>query len=314
MEQKPDKKFLKFTVDFTFKELFKRHVDLTQEFLQRFLPLPPGCTITEVTIKDPHLSPEQVTALESGEFRKFFILDLLITISRTLEDGTTTDEIVFVEMQTTSQPSFTDRIIAYTGRAYSEQLERGDDYQKLKRVYSLIFVTKNLKAFSEVDEYYHLCDIRRIEAPHLTLSSGMQFIVIELGKSAKDVNAANDLREIWCYFLKNSEELSELEIKLLAKKGGKEMSKALKYAEELSQDERFRRYENTIEKGRREGREEGIEKGREEGIEEMASAMLAGGAEVTLVARVMLAQGAKISSVAKITKLSKDEVVRLEKM
>ena len=84
------------------------------------------------------------------------------------------------------------------------------------------------------------------------------------------------------------------------------MSKALKYAEELSQDERFRRYENTIEKGRREGREEGIE--------EMASAMLAGGAEVTLVARVMLARGAKISSVAKITKLSEDEVVRLEKM
>ena len=97
-----------------------------------------------------------------------------------------------------------------------------------------------------------------------------------------------DLKEKWCYFLRESSALKEEDIRLLSQ--DRDMEKALRHLEELSRDKELfykalsqensemaydlnkqgwieEGIERGIEKGIERGREEGIEIGREEGIE-----------------------------------------------
>ena len=88
--------------------------------------------------------------------------------------------------------AFSNRLLAYLARVYSEQLKIGDDYKKLRPAYSLAFIKTRLHQFKSLDEYYHVCRLQRIHSPHLTFSEGMQFVVVELGKFKKKLEELLD--------------------------------------------------------------------------------------------------------------------------
>ena len=109
-------------------------------------------------------------------------LDLKVSFKR---GGSDAKEIVDVEVQTTNQEGFSNRLLAYAARAYSKQLKRGKKYTELSPVYSLLFTTENMPEFKGVCEYYHHSAIQRVKPPHSIFSTGMQFVVVELKKFTK---------------------------------------------------------------------------------------------------------------------------------
>ncbi len=237
---------------------------------------------------------------------------------RTNAKGEIIKETVNVEVQTSNHRNFTDRILAYSGRLYSDQLDRGDTYKKLHPVYSLVFSTQNLKEFAQIkDDYRHVCNIRRIKEPQVVMSRGMCFVIVELGKFTTGLAKAESTRDEWAYMIKNSKSLKLEDCKQFLKKGG-EMAEALKHLWDISKDKKLRaaamsrdkerrdrlaereeHWEDGHQKGEAKGRQEGRKEGRQEREKE--------------IARDLLAAGTGPEFVAKVTKLTLAEIEELIK-
>ena len=297
--------FLKLTNDAAFKAYFKSNKQLLISLLSSFLPLPKGSIIIKVESVDSELSPMKVLT-DKNKANKTFVLDLLVRFERITPSGDKQIETVNVEMQTTSESYFTDRILAYLCRIYFEQLKKGSGYNKLFPVYLLAFTTKNLKEFKGIKDYYHVCNIRRTKSPEVLMSGGLCFVIVELNKFAKSAKDLYNTRESWCYLLKNSYNMGALEYRSFKEKGG-QMAKAVKSLWNLSQEEAEREYLFALEKqerdrissedsARREGRQEGIQKERRE------------------IALNLLKSGFDTQIILDATKLSKEELEQLKKM
>ena len=309
--------FLKLTNDAAFKAYFKFNKELLISLLTSFLPLPTGSIITDIEILDPELPPDILSKVEGEKSGKNFILDLRASFEKRTPTGNYKTEFVNVEMQTISQPYFTDRTLAYSCRLYSRQIEEGSSYKKLFPVYSLAFINENLKAFNPIKDYYHICNIRRTESPEVLMSHGLCFVIVELGKFDKNIKQLYNTRESWCYLLKNSYKMNDIEYRSLKNKGG-DMAKAVKHLWNLSQNEVLREYLEAIDKKERDrvSREEfvredalekgikrGIKKGIEKGIEK----------ERREIALNMLKNKIDIQVILDSTKLSREELEQLKK-
>ena len=308
--------FLKLTNDAAFKAYFKDNEEALKSLLTHFLPLPKNSEVVRVEVLDPELHPDSPSVIKEEESGKRFVLDLRMHLKRNTQSGAQKTEIVNVEMQTTSKSYFTDRTLVYACRLYSQQLKKGSDYHKLLPVYSLVFITKNLKEFKSVKDYHHICNICRITPPHVLMSNGLCFVVIELGKFDKNVKQLYDIRESWCYLLKNSSKMNDIEYKSLENKGD-DMAKAVKHLLNLSQDEALQEYIDAFDKrerdrisaenlARREGQQEGIEKGIEKGRKEGRQE---GIEEVVLK---FLNAGMSAEKISEITGFSKKEIYKLQ--
>ena len=262
--------FLNLTQDLMFKSYFKLNKNVLKSLLNAFLPLPEDSSIKEVFILDPF-----IPALTHEE--KSSLMDLRVQ----LDSG----EFVNVEMQAFPHKSFTKRILLYWAKNYGSQLKTGEKYEKLCPAYSLIFSTYDL--FSDVDCFYTSFSIRSDESPYFCFDEGLRIVTVELSKfKQRDPTALLDLREKWCYLLKESKKMGEREGKELSSKG-REMEEAMFHLKELSREESLRLVEEAREKawkdqaareddsfnrGKAQGIEEGIaegtEKGRTQGIAE----------------------------------------------
>ena len=316
--------FLRLTNDVAFKAYFKANEFLLTSIITHFLPLPKGSKVCKVDVVNPELSPEQVTqkltkqGLEAG---KSFILDLVVKFERMMQDGRIDLGTVNVEMQATSDPYLIERVLVYIGWLYSSQLKKGESYDQLVLVYSLVFTTQNLKVFKGISDYYHVCNIRRTMPPEVLMSNAMCFIIVELGKFDKNVKQLHNIRESWCYLLKNSDQINQSEYEFLKGQGG-DMAKAVGELWSMSQDEVLQEYIYALEKkeriritaekyARNKGFKEGIEKGhlkgrlkgREEGREEGHVA----------VALNMLKKGLDFHLISECTGLSAKDVEALKK-
>ena len=109
-----------------------------------------------------------------------------------------------------------------------------------------------------------------------------------------------DLREEWCYLLKESKKMGEREGKELSSKG-REMEEAMFHLKELSREESLRLVEEAREKawkdqaareddsfnrGKAQGIAEGIEKGRTQGKKDLILSMLKNGLEISLISKI----------------------------
>ena len=297
-------KIIDLKKDLAFKLYFKGNEAVLKSLLQHFLPLPPGSKIAHVEVLD---SEANTPSLQPAE--KDFVLDLKVKIIR--QEGAT--ETVNVEMQSSFQDHFTDRLLAYASRLYTGQIKPGQKYGQLYPVYSLAFSGDRVKEFDSIaDEYYHVCTIRREDSDpsrRPLFSKGMQFVVVELNKFSKTtVEELVDFRENWCYLLKNGPHISGPEFATISNKG-EEMGDAVKRLWNLSEDEYIQEQMEAIEKQRmdqldredyaeKKGREEGEKKGREERNRE--------------VARQMLAEGENIAKICRYTGLTEKEVDALK--
>ena len=202
--------FLNLTQDLMFKNYLKLNKNLLKSLLQAFIPLPGNSSIKDITILDsllPSLSPEEKSSL----------MDLRVQ----LDSG----EFVNVEMQAFPHKSFTQRIPLYWAKNYGFQLKTGKRYETLCPAYSLIFSAYDL--FCETGGFYTSFSIRSDQSPYFCFNEDLRLVTVELSKFRKKKPASLlDLREEWCYLLKESRRMGERESEELSAKG-EEMKKAM---------------------------------------------------------------------------------------
>ncbi len=107
-------RFLDVKTDFAFKKVFgsEDSTDILIDFLNAVLEYPPERTITALTIVDPY----QIPLLKGMK-------DTYVDVKAKLTDG----RQVIIEMQVLNVPGFEQRVLFNAAKAYSVQLQKGDD-------------------------------------------------------------------------------------------------------------------------------------------------------------------------------------------
>ncbi len=109
-----------------------------------------------------------------------------------------------VEMQVTDKAGFAKRVVYYTAKNYSSQLNVGEEYYQLKRT---VFIGILNFEFLETDNYLSRHLILDVETLEHKLKD-LDFNFIELPKFNKTENELKTLIEKWIYFIKNAKNLS----------------------------------------------------------------------------------------------------------
>lgn len=229
-------------------------------------------------------------------------------------------ELFIIEIQQTRQVHYLERILFGVGKAVTEHLQLGEEYAKVKKVYSISILYFDL---CEGDDYvYHG------QTTFLGLHTGSQLQVSERNREAFrmrtpqevfpeyylimvnefDKVATTPLDE-WIEYLKSGKIRPDTSVKGLREAREKLLYVSMDEAERRAYDRHLEdiMYEKDvlltaklegIEEGRAEGREEGRAEGREEGIR----------AEKLLLASRMKEAGIDITQISAITGLSANEV------
>ena len=249
--------YINLTSDVVFQHFFKKDEIVLKSLLKAFLPLPENKSIQKVQVLDSFSLPDQ--NIED----KCSIFDMKLKLS--------TGEKINVEMQSFSDEYLLKRVMFYLSRLYTEGLGKGEDYGQLPHSYSLVFTTVNV--FKETQKFYSTFSMRSNQPPHFNMNNSLNVIFVELGKCKKrEIERLFDLKEKWCYILKNAHVMSDKEMKKLSQKG-EDMKTAVERVKKLSKDEQLRIIEEKREKGRwihagqmayarNKGLEQGLEKGR----------------------------------------------------
>ena len=300
-----NKPLLSATVDIVFKKLFIENPDLLSSLLESFLPL--KSSIKNIEIKNPdmtgNLQPQaqksksesqtqkSTTSQSSSqshsklEFKledstiypeepdkKMVVMDLKVKLG--------SGESINIEVQTSHQHGFTQRILFYLAKLFTADLQKGKNFKKIQPAYSLIFTTFSL--FDEFKDHLSSFSMIRETHPHVIFSESMRIILVELPKFQKSQGIPVDLSDFWCYFLlKAGKNLKKEEREILLK--NKDTKMALEHLDKMSQNDILRERALAREKnwlayvldkkgmekeGMEKGLKKGIKKGREEGLQE----------------------------------------------
>ena len=280
-------------MDIIFKIVFgsTHNTDILKGFLQSVLDLP-ATEYQHIDIANPYISPEDLVG-------KSVILDIKVT--------TTSGRIINVEMQVQQIRGMRERMVFYASKMIVDQAKRGDEYDQLKKVISIVIA--DFRMISE-NEAYHNCYRLYDQRSGSTFSDVMEIHTLELPKLPKAATEEDGLLLDW---LRLFNAQSQHELAELAERS-KEMRKAVSIIEELNADEHIRQLAEAEEKLRRDNaallsgaRRDGIEEGRLEGIKEgIEEGKLA-------VAKRLLSSGMDIQQIADVTELSFDEIAKLQK-
>ena len=183
-------RFVDIKNDVAFRKIFgnqKKSIVLIS-FLNAVLDLQGTNRIQKVTILDPNLLPRI-----AGE--KASIIDVRATDQRGRQ--------FVVEMQVADKAGFVKRVQFYTARDYSMQIERGDDYPKLKPTYfigilnfSIGFGKNYLSKHFTIEEETGMC-----------ILADIQHRFIQLPKFKKKKQELETLVDKWTYFIKHADKL-----------------------------------------------------------------------------------------------------------
>jgi predicted transposase/invertase (TIGR01784 family) len=255
-------KLFKMTVDFVFRSIFGKNPDILLEFLNAF-PQFEENPIAELVVLNPDIPKEYLE-------EKFSILDIRAEDSK--------GNSFLIEMQGFPQSEFPRRALYYWAKAYSRNLGKGYNYDKLKKVYSFNFLNFNL---FDHEEYLSRFQILNLKDKSL-LTDDLEINIIELTKFKKEFHELQSPLDHWIYLLKAVHELKGENMKTLEKKSPR-MRKAISELKTLSLSKKSREYyemrrkaeldyntnmNSAFKKGIQEGLERGIEKGKEQGIKE----------------------------------------------
>lgn len=235
-------------VDFAFKILFgsEENKDILLPFINSVLSLPNP--LTELTLLNPYNHKTHSTD-------KLSILDIKA------RDGL--GHLYNIEMQMTNQVSYSQRVLYYWSKLYSQQLKEGVDFTTLNKTISIHVL--NFNHFDEPDYHniYHILNAKTLKRSF----EDLELHFIELKKFDKDLAHLTTALDRWTTFLNKAEQWErnfipeELRI-------DPAIAKAAQALDTLSLDEEEREiYEaklkwlrdesGTFKKIRDEGREEG---------------------------------------------------------
>ncbi len=301
---------LKVTNDYIFKKIFakKGNESILKDLLNSILQI--KIKSIEV-IADANLERQ----LESN---KLGILDLKAKVDE--------ETIVNIEIQIINRYNMIERTLFYWSGLYYNVLQKGADYKEIKKVIAI-----NILDYNEFDEgpYHEIARLRR-EYLYKILTDKIEIHFIQIPKFKKQRKDMKTKLDMWMDFIS---QIDEKEVKNAMSKN-KEIKKAQEEYEYLTGDEEERRIaflrekairdensifdagkdigfksgeEHGIKKGKKEGieigREQGIEIGKEQGIEQNKKE----------IANSMLKEKMPIETIMKVTKLSREEIEKIEK-
>ena len=281
---------LKVTNDYIFKKIFakKGNESILKDLLNSILQI--KIKSIEV-ISDANLERQ----LESN---KLGILDLKAKLDE--------ETIVNIEIQIINRYNMIERTLFYWSGLYYNVLQKGADYKEIKKVIAI-----NILDYNEFEEgpYHEIAKLRR-EYLYKILTDKIEIHFIQIPKFKKQRKDMKTKLDMWMDFIS---QIDEKEVKNAMSKN-KEIKKAQEEYEYLTGDEEERRIaflrekairdENSIfdagkDIGRREGKEEGIEIGKEQTQKE--------------IVKTMTKEKMPIETIMKVTKLSREEIEKLEK-
>ncbi len=285
-----NKKMLSPKIDVVFKMLFgeQKHERITKKLIEDVIEEKVETIELEQT---PYLWGNQADD-------KLGIIDVRATING--------KNPIDIEMQILDNHDIEKRILFYWSKLYLKQIDRGDDYNKLNRSISIIFLDYEIEKLKQLP-IHTKWQIRSDKNGKTILTEDLEIHIIEIPKINRMLE--NGKLKKWILFLENPE---GEETKKMAEKE-KEIKEAIETLEDISSDEAKERIaelrqkyimdtksqlRTAEEKGLKKGIKEGLKKGLEEGIK-------SGKKEI---AKKMLQENIALETIIEITGLTEDEI------
>lgn len=186
--------FINPKTDFAFKKIFgsEQSKDILVSFLNALL-YEARPVIEDLQIINPYLAP-----------RIRGVKDTYLDVKAKLEDGTT----VIIEMQVLNVEGFEKRILYNAAKAYSIQLDSGEDYKLLEPVIALTIT--DFEMFNNLDKIISWFVLKEKEYLVDYLSYDIELVFVELPKFNKRLEELETLTDKWIYFLKNARSLDSV--------------------------------------------------------------------------------------------------------
>lgn len=296
-EKQEEKELLKPKVDVVFHALFREeNKKLTESLISDIIGQKVKVRTTDL---NRHLD------IKVAE-QKLGVMDLRTE----LEDGTKCN----IEIQLDMRKHENERFLYYWADAYSRQLRKGEEYNRLHKTISIIILDHYIKELKGIEELDTKWQIRDNKTGKRLLTDDLEIIIVEIPKAIKQYknNEQNKICQ-WMMFFDdpNKEELKEV------MEENEKIKEAIEELREMSEDEELRILAELREKGRRdeyaareyaveEGLREGRERGMKEGLEEGKKQ------EKIEIAKNMLKKSMQIKDISEITGLTKQEIEKLK--
>lgn len=183
-------KFADIKNDVAFRKIFgnKKKTNILISFLNAVLQLESKHRIASVKIENPYQFPRI-----AGE--KSSIID----VRATEESG----RQFVIEMQVAEPDGFDKRVQYYASRDYSMQIQKGEDYTKLKPTVFIGILNFSYFGGEDYLSYHSLLDEKTYE----NKLKDIRFAFIELTKFKKKEHELKNLIDKWTFFIKNATKL-----------------------------------------------------------------------------------------------------------
>ena len=189
-------KFLDPKNDYAFKRIFgsERNHDILIHFINDMLGFKGKDKIQSVSFLKTNQDPEI-------SYKKQSLLDVLCVDERGRQ--------YIVEMQVAKAPGFEKRAQYYAAKAYSRQLNEGDNYNQLKEI--IFLAITDFVMFPDKPNYLSKHVILDQEL-HTRDLQDFSFTFLELPKFHKTIDQLSTMVEKWAYFFKHAEDTKEKEV------------------------------------------------------------------------------------------------------
>ena len=308
---------LKPKIDVVFQSLFsKQNERITKAFAEALLEK----QVDKIKIN------EDKELFRGKPEEKLGILDLELDINE--------NEKVDIEIQLVDRSNIQERLLYYFSKLYSNEIKRGDDYEKAKRVIMVAILDYNLNLTKEIKKMETKWKLREENNKELVLTDKIEIDIIELSK-VKDEYERNkqNKKAQWALFISdpNIKEVQEI------MKSNEDIEEAVVTVHKMTEDEKMRRIADLREKaildekairrkgyqdghdkgyedGRSEGLKDGISKGIKQGIKQGIEQGIEQGRETERKENVKRMKKINMSDedICKILNITKDELARLE--
>ena len=201
---------------------------------------------------------------------------------------------------------------------YNMSIKSGKDYSTLEKGIVILISDYELEGLKNIEKYITKWNIREEEYQKIILTDVMEIYIIELPKFEKyEKKTKNNILNSWVKFI-NNPEVKDME------ENNKELKKAQKVLEEISQDEHERYLAELRQKyimdqkaiedaGYEKGLKDGLERGIEQGIEQGIKQGIKQGEKKQneIIAKKMKKQNLDIKVISEITGLSTKEIEKI---
>jgi predicted transposase/invertase (TIGR01784 family) len=190
------RKFLDPKNDYAFKRIFgsEKNKDILIHFLNDILEFHGDKAIQKVTYLKTHQDPEIAA-------QKLSLVDVLCEDERGRQ--------YIVEMQIAKIAGFEKRAQYYAAKAYSRQLDGGENYHDLKEV--IFLAITDFVMFPDKQDYK--CNhVILDKVTHSHDLKDFSFTFLELPKFHKGIDELNTMLDKWAYFFRYAEETTDAEL------------------------------------------------------------------------------------------------------